>query len=180
MVRAASGGLLLAFFMAGDAAAAPGDRDQSFAGDGVHTLQISGQVVQLNAVVPAPGGGSLATGHTGSPQRLLVTKLLPNGDPDTSFGTGQGRFTAALGATGDVRGRALAVNGAGVVTVAAETPSGVTVARYTAAGGPDNSFSTDGMVPAPGVPAGSQVLGLGLDTSGRALVGILVPAVQRP
>ncbi|WP_145244069.1 delta-60 repeat domain-containing protein [Urbifossiella limnaea] len=125
--------------------AAAGTFDPSFGVAGVSPdLGGAAAVVvdPLGRVVLA-GTADGAGGHD-----FLVTRLNPDGTPDTTFGTGG---TAAVDiAGGDDVAAAVALDAAGRVVVAGVSTTGdlgrFAVARLTAAGAPDPTFGTGGTV----------------------------------
>jgi uncharacterized delta-60 repeat protein len=128
-----------------------GALDTSFASAGL-AVSASGGTAQ--SVVIDPAGRILLTGAwatgTEAGTEAAVSRLLPDGSVDTTFGGGDGFATVGLGPRNDY-GRAAAVDAAGniVVTGNSDDPrySGggfFAVFRLDPAGTPDASFGTGG------------------------------------
>src|SRR4051794_40817888 len=73
---------------AGPAAAAPGDLDTSFSGDGFDTQNVFGDDCARDAAVQ-PDGKIIVVGSCdgGGPTTFSVLRYLPDGNPDQDFGT---------------------------------------------------------------------------------------------
>ncbi len=110
-------------------------------------------------------------------------KIVAGGQADTSFAAARftttgaldptfssdGMVTAQLGGAGFDGADALAIDGSNKVLLAGDVDDDFTVARFTAAGALDPSFSGDGKATAD--LGGTQTVGsVGLDSSGRILV----------
>lgn len=95
------------------------------------------------AVAPTLTGGGVAVGSrtAGSATDTVVLRFKASGAADTSF-SGDGRLTVNVG--GNDVARAVASLGDGSVVVAGDASGGGFVARYTASGSPDSTFSSSG------------------------------------
>lgn len=127
-----------------------GTLDPSFGTGGVVDLSIGRTAVQYaTASVTLPDGRTVVAGYTGSGWSLegdfALVRLLPDGSPDPSFGTGG---SAVVDFGGKDAAYSLALTPDGGIVVAGQTtdsnPSGYAVARLTADGVLDPSFSGDG------------------------------------
>lgn len=128
-----------------------GTRDPDFAGDGMFTMDVSGgQDFAYDVAVAGDGTVAVAgTTYRGGDPDLLVLRLTSSGDPDPTFGGGDGLVITPLSGLGD-RARAVAVQPDGKIVVAGETAASggagdLFVARYTSSGDLDPSFSDDGV-----------------------------------
>lgn len=120
---------------------APGALDTSFGTAGKQITAIDGIA---NAVAIQPDGRIVVAGAAGGD--FLVARFLPNGAPDTEFGT-SGVVRADFG--GDETATALLLQPDGRILVggnATTTGSNLLLARYLADGKPDPSFGTGGVV----------------------------------
>ena len=171
--------LAAALLIAVAATAAPRDLDRSFGGDGVVVTTIGDQnaegfalAVQPNGRIVTAGGGQVPPG--GNPNNgLAVTRHLPDGRLDPSFGGGDGvveRFTeegtdaTALALQPD--GKILVAGSAGIST------SAVHVTRYLANGELDLDFGDDGVALLPDTCCdGAHATGLAVQPDGKVLVG---------
>jgi uncharacterized delta-60 repeat protein len=141
-------GLACAVIVAGGAPAlasgasprpAPGDLDVSFSGDGRQTSDFGGADAATAVAVQADGKIVVA-GSSGS--NFALARYGPDGTPDASF-SGDGLVTTDLGGTDS--GQDVAIQTDGKVVVAGSSGGNFALARYTAAGVLDTSFSSDGM-----------------------------------
>ena len=131
---------------------AAGAVDTGFGSGGTTTIATSA----LHAVRVYADGSVLAagegTGTANSAKRLLVAKLGPGGNPSAGFGTAG--VVRLLAGTGNNQGQALALQSDGRILIAggAVTTGNVSsfaVARLTAAGAPDTTWSPTGVVTTP-------------------------------
>jgi uncharacterized delta-60 repeat protein len=130
----------------------PGDLDATYADDGRATAGF-GPAGFGEAMLVRPDGAVILAGETGAsdvgPFDFALLKLRADGTPDPAF-SGDGKQTTDLG--GDDRVVALARQGDGKLVVAGSVGTGdattAVVARYTAAGVLDKTFSGDGVTPA--------------------------------
>lgn len=128
--------------------AAPGDADTSFGGgDGIATLTSADGSLEGNAVVVHGGkvvvaGGITLTGGGGD---IAIARFESDGDPDPTFGGGDGLVTTDFGHDESIS-NALAVLSNGKIVVAGYSYDSGTnsyalfVARYTHAGVLDPNF----------------------------------------
>jgi uncharacterized delta-60 repeat protein len=124
-----------------------GTLDDSFAGDGKQTIGPGRGAA--GAVAVQPDGKILLGGYdypeTG-PVTFAVTRLTDDGTPDASF-SGDGKLTTEF--PGNSQIRALALEKDGKIVAAGRTDQGAVavdyaLARYTADGELDDTFSEDG------------------------------------
>ena len=146
---------LLAFALLASAAqAAPGDLDPSFGDGGRVTVSPGGLPGSYDGVAIQPDGKIVLVGYTVPAAPALpdmaVTRLNPDGSPDTDFGTGG---TVLLnvnnsGAPGSDIGYGVAVLPGGKIIVAGTSQSGSltleTIARLNPSGTLDTSFGIGG------------------------------------
>jgi uncharacterized delta-60 repeat protein len=153
---------LLAF--ASSASAAPGDLDPSFGSGGVVKLLESNEESWAEGIaVQSDGKVVLAGGEKGN---AVVLRLLPNGQPDPSFGSGGKVALNFPGGHSEVRAVALQPDGKIVVAGAAEAAGNgdFLIVRYNADGSPDVSFGGgDGIE--------TVSLGNGYDEAGAVAIG---------
>ena len=150
-----SAALALALAWPAAVAAAPGDLDRSFSGDGRQTTGFAngaGDDVAVDMALQRDGrivmSGRSDQGSTGFD--FALARFRPNGALDTSF-SGDGRQTTPFG-TGTSFGSANAVTiqrDARIVAAGSGLPTGTTgidfaLARYKPNGSLDRSFSGDG------------------------------------
>jgi uncharacterized delta-60 repeat protein len=126
-----------------------GDPDPIFSGDGRVTFSFTpGSDESADDVLIQPNGAILAGGDIANFESTGLARFESDGDPDPTFGGGDGVATSALDANGAV---AIALQSNGRI-VAATTANGATddlgVMRFTSAGIPDTSFSGDGLATA--------------------------------
>jgi uncharacterized delta-60 repeat protein len=130
---------------------ANGTLDPDFDGDGRLMLPGGGEA---RAVLVQPDSKIVVTGNPGLSEVMTVTRLNPNGSPDTTFG-GDGTATIDFGASGAV----LQPDGKIVVAGSTQAGGGVAVARLNANGSPDATFGA----------AGTATFDFGAATSGNAV-----------
>jgi uncharacterized delta-60 repeat protein len=115
--------------------------DPDFDGDG--RVALAGSVTG-NAIFVQPDRKIVVAGDTAGQEKTTVTRLMPNGSLDTTFGTG-GTATIDFGSLADIPGgAALQPDGKIVVAGYSQDLEDVTVARLTANGAPDPAFGTAG------------------------------------
>lgn len=123
-----------------------GSIDPSFAGDGFAELHNSQRIeVAFIGLEVLPDGKILLGGNAG--RRLLLSRLLPNGEPDPSFGGGDG----IVEVIGDRRcacayANALTIAPGGKPLLAGVDGESSLLARFHPNGGLDPSFGQDGFV----------------------------------
>jgi uncharacterized delta-60 repeat protein len=129
-----------------------GSLDPSFSGDGKQTTDFGG-LDQANAVALQADGKIVAVGGTGAPagqssgqgadDYFALTRFNPDGSPDTSF-SGDGKQTTDFGGFDD-QATAVALQADGkIVAVGSGANGDFALARYSADGSLDTSFSGDG------------------------------------
>jgi uncharacterized delta-60 repeat protein len=151
---------------------ADGEPDPSFNGGEPFTLSLGTASTTFRAVAVDSRGRIVAVGEAvddrltcGSPTHAVIVRLLADGTPDSSFGTGGIRV---LDPGLDTKAAALAIDGAGrvVLTGSAQgaaaqcsnVPPRLLVARLLGNGAPDRSFDGDGIVLGPEAVAGAGVV----------------------
>jgi uncharacterized delta-60 repeat protein len=157
--------LLTALALAGPAQAA-GELDSTFGGDGRVSTNFGGSESASDVAVQ-PDGKVVVVGGTsdGLTASFAVARYLPNGDPDPSFGGGDGRVTT------DFEGGAAAValQKDGKIVVAGSNCCGsIAIARYLTSGNLDPSFGDGGKVATGGTFQG--VGDIALQSDGKIVV----------
>jgi uncharacterized delta-60 repeat protein len=112
-----------------------GALDPDFSGDGKLTLGDG----TLNAVMVQPDGKIVVAGNVGGLQRMTVTRLNPNGSPDTTF-DGDGTAVIDIGPMIDQAGDALLQPDGKIVVAGSTQGGGIGVARLNPNGSPDATF----------------------------------------
>jgi uncharacterized delta-60 repeat protein len=147
---------------------ANGTLDPDFDGDG--RLMLPGGGV-ARAVLVQPDSKIVVTGNPAVSEVITVTRLNPNGSPDTTF-DGDGTATIDFGAGGEPASGAV-LQPDGKIVVVGSALAGVAVARLNANGSPDATFGA----------AGKATVDFGAATSGNAVAlqpnGRIVVAGQR-
>jgi len=121
------------------------------------------------AVALQPDGKIVVAGRTSSNQDGAVWRLLPSGEPDPSFGGGDGLATIDSGAHEYLYDMALSPEG-GVVVAGHSTVNGgeAVVYRLTSAGEMDGTFDGDGAL---GIGSdGSIAYGVAVQPDGKVLL----------
>jgi uncharacterized delta-60 repeat protein len=147
--------VLVATLLAGSVAAAPGDLDLSWSGDGVQTLSSTQGARYANASILQPDGKLVVAGagtfnETSSAKTgTYVARYTTAGDLDTTFGTGGVAKLNAVEGFEAVRDVTLDSSGRVIVVGYGESVypdiSDVYAMRFTATGTPDTTFSGDGL-----------------------------------
>jgi uncharacterized delta-60 repeat protein len=150
---------------------ATGALDPDFGGDGRVTLPGAGS---LSTVLVQPDRKIVVAGNASGSAVMTVTRLMPNGSPDTTF-DGDGTATIDFGSTADIVGGAvLQANGKIVVAGYTQASEDVAVARLNPNGSPDTTF---------GVVGGKATVDFGVATFGNAVAlapkGRIVVAGQK-
>jgi uncharacterized delta-60 repeat protein len=99
----------------------------------------------LSAVLVQPGGKILVAGNAGGSATMTVTRLKPDGSPDTTF-DGDGTATIDFGTLADIANDAV-LQGDGRIVVTGYTQQAVSspaIARLNANGSPDATFGAAG------------------------------------
>jgi len=172
MVRQANGRILVAgrSTTAGAIVArlrTTGTLDPDFGGDGRVTLPGGGS---LSAVLVQPDRKIVVAGNASGSQVMTVTRVMPNGSPDTTF-DGDGTATIDFGSLADAANDAV-LQPDGRIVVAGYTQavnSPTAVARVNGNGTPDLGFGTAGKVT---VDFGAATFGnaVALQANGRIVV----------
>lgn len=130
------------------AAAAVGDLDDTFDGNGKLHLNLSAGSDHVRDVVIQPGDQKIVgVGRMdpGQPQFAIV-RWNPDGSLDASFGGGDGRVATNFGA-GEDSATAVALQADGKIVAVGEAPGSggqFAIARYNVDGSSDATFSGDG------------------------------------
>jgi uncharacterized delta-60 repeat protein len=132
--------LVIALIAAPGATAAPGDLDPSFGSGGMVKLLEGHEDSYGEAVVVQPDGKIVLAGYEKG--NAVVLRLLPDGAPDPTFGSGGKVTTVVPGGSSGARAVALQPDGKIVVAGGAEGASNFDFffARYNSDGSPDMSF----------------------------------------
>jgi uncharacterized delta-60 repeat protein len=145
-----------------------GAPDPDFAGDGKLTLGDG----TLRAVMVQPDAKIVVAGNVGGLQKMTVTRLNPNGSPDTSF-DGDGTATIDIGPMIDQAGDALLQPDGKIVVTGSTQGGGIGVARLNPNGTPDATFGAAGKT---NIEFEQAAFGFAV---GRASNGRIVVAGQR-
>lgn len=156
----------------GPAAAAPGDLDPSFDGDGIVTTAAGGGG-QINAIAIQPDGKIVAVGQSFSSNfDIAVNRYTPTGGLDPTF-DGDGKVITAVG-TGDDVASAAALQPDGKIVVAGRTFNGsnddAVVVRYLPSGALDTSFDGDGVVSATIGSGNDAATGIVVQPDGKIVI----------
>jgi uncharacterized delta-60 repeat protein len=163
--------LLGAVFSAG-AEAAPGNLDLTFSGDGKQRTDFGFGSSGAAATALQPDGRIVAVGNTGggSTGNFALARYNPDGSLDTSF-SGDGRQVTDFGGfDDDATGVAVQANGKIVVVGGRDVGTGerdFAIARYSANGSLDSSFSGDGKQT---TDSGFKATGVALQADGKIVV----------
>jgi uncharacterized delta-60 repeat protein len=163
--------------LAPPAAAAPGDLDPSFGGDGRVTTNFSPGVDEGNDVAIQPDGKIVVTGAAAG--RFAVARYETNGSLDDSFsGNGKVRTNFVGGAD---RALGVAIQANGKILVAGIHGIGengtFALVRYTADGVLDTSFGGDGKVKTNFTPSIDGANDVAIQPDGRIVAVGLAGAV---
>ncbi|MEA2621702.1 MAG: hypothetical protein QOH61_612 [Chloroflexota bacterium] len=160
------------------ALAAAGDLDSSFDGDGLATLA---PFDNNNGYAVAVHGGKIVVAGSGRDTSenadFVVARFTIDGDPDPTFGGGDGVVTTDFGGNADFIDHGLAVLPNGKILVAgssllASNDYRLSIARYRTNGTLDPSFGGgDGKVTRTGPGAGAYAYGVLLLPNGKFVVG---------
>lgn len=149
---------------------ATGKLDPDFDGDGRVTLSTGGTA---SAVLVQADGKIVVAGNANGNDTMTVTRLNPNGSPDTTF-DGDGSATINFGSLADLANdAALQADGKIVIAGYTQADEDVAVARLNPDGSPDTTFGA----------AGKTTVDFGAATFGNAVAlqpnGRIVVAGQR-
>jgi uncharacterized delta-60 repeat protein len=192
----AVGGCLAALAPA-SAGARAGDLDPAFSGDGVAQFPIGratapGEFRSGPDVAPIgfePDGDVIVAGSTiyrsncghlgcfNSHSYLAMARVRPDGELETSFGDG-GVVEDDL-SLGGVYTHLFAVQPDGRILAVADPDDDPIVARFTADGRLDPTFSDDGLARI-AIPNGQQIYAIGVDDDGRIVIGGWTEGEQAP
>jgi uncharacterized delta-60 repeat protein len=145
MARQANGRVLLAGRSTASGAVvarlrANGALDPDFDGDG--RVALGGG--SLSAVLVQPDRKIVVAGNAMGSELMTVTRLMPNGAPDTTF-DGDGTATINFGSLADLLGdAALQPDGKLVVAGSTQATGEFAIARLNPNGSPDTTFGGDG------------------------------------
>jgi uncharacterized delta-60 repeat protein len=100
------------------------------------------------AVAVQPDGRILAAGNSNARGTvdIAVARVAPDGDPDTSFGAGNGKALVGFRATSNEAAQAMALQADGKILLAGTTDGDVAVVRLQPNGGLDATFGDGGTV----------------------------------
>jgi uncharacterized delta-60 repeat protein len=133
---------------------ANGTLDPDFDGDGRLMLPGGGEA---RAVLVQPDSKIVVTGNPGLSEVVTVTRLNPNGSPDTTF-DGDGTATIDFGPGGEPASSAV-LQPDGKIVIVGSAQAGIAVARLNANGSPDAAFGA----------AGKATVDFGADAAGHAV-----------
>jgi len=150
-----------------------GKLDPTFGTDGFASISSSSLILGASGIAVQANGDILvtsgATNASDTVQGIAVERLLPNGSPDTTFGTGGVAFmqlSAGEPATPAIvqesNGDILVGGDVFVVMKRDDFFEGI-VARFTSAGAPDSTFGNSGAVTSTAL---GQINTLGVDAAG--------------
>src|SRR5262245_42305337 len=163
--------LVAGALLAKQAAAAPGDPDTSFSGDGLTSTAVGGGSIG-RAVVQQSDGKLVVAGTGLASTDFALVRYLPDGSLDTSFGSG-GTVTTSFSAAADLA-LAAALQPDGKIVAAGLKASGLTgdvaLARYNSDGSLDASFGSGGLVATAVSPQGDGANALALQPDGKIVV----------
>ncbi len=131
---------------------APADLDPTFDTDGRVVADLGGTEAANCVAIQADGKIVVAgTSNASGSGDFMVARYLPDGTPDTSFGTGGVVLTDVSGAGSADLGRRLAIQTDGKIVVVGESNAGTgglnfALARYMPDGTLDSGFGTGGLV----------------------------------
>jgi uncharacterized delta-60 repeat protein len=118
-------------------------------------------------VLVQPDSKIVVAGNPGLSEVMTVTRLNPNGSPDTTF-NGDGTATIDFGPGGD-RANSAVLQPDGKIVIAGTTQAGVAVARLNANGSPDATFGAAGKA-AVDFGAATSCNAVALQPNGRIVV----------
>jgi uncharacterized delta-60 repeat protein len=152
-----------------------GSADTAFSGDGIAVINASssaGGDDAASAIAIHAGKIVVAgTASAGGGADFALVRLLASGQPDTSFGGGDGVATKDV--TGADAGADLAVDSSGRYVIAGtDGANDFAVVRFSSAGAPDTGFSSDGVISVnvDSTPSDDAAEAVATDSQGRVVV----------
>lgn len=171
--RSAVATAVVALVLAGAAApaGAAGEPDPTFSGDGRLTVDLSPDYEGGYAAAVQADGRILAAGRAGGGGgRMFLARFNADGSPDTSF-SGDGRAFADFGPQDDyATDIGIGADGTIVIVGVARNDTRMGIARFTAAGAPDPTFSGDGSRTLDLTPGNDGADDVVIDGEGRLVV----------
>ncbi|MEZ5842231.1 MAG: hypothetical protein R3D27_00675 [Hyphomicrobiaceae bacterium] len=152
-----------------------GSLDPTFDGDGRALVAVGASADQGYQVLLQPDGKLLIGGftHNGANLDFAVVRLEANGSLDTSFGSGTGKVTTAIG-PGDNFGYSMALQADGRILAAGPASNGTdtdfAVARYNSDGSLDTTFGGTGFVTTPIGNGTDEAYGILVQPDGKIIV----------
>ena len=146
-----------------------GALDETFSGDGVELTDVGPLSDSANDLTVLPGGAIVAVGYTNSGGSAALARYTNTGALDTSFGD-EGKKVIELSGDDENEGLAAVAQAGGKIVAAGTGGGDFKVARLTAAGALDPTFSGDGVQTAD-FGSTDTATGLGIQSDGRILVG---------
>lgn len=165
--------VVLAFFVAPTAQAAPGELDPTFGNGGSVRLFPSAEEIALFGVAVQPDGRVVMTGLNQTANSWITVRLLSNGALDPSFGSG-GVASLPFPAGSFGEGEAVAIQPDGKIVVAGGAKGAVdgdvAVLRYGADGTLDPTFGGgDGIAIVPAIGTNEEAVAVAIGAGGRIL-----------
>ena len=148
-----------------------GELDRTFSGDGLEVVPESASTGDVAVRALADDRTVIAGGvyPSAGPREAVVTRLLPDGSPDTAYGSG-GTARAPVGEDEYFGDAAIGPDGSAVFATIAD--AGLRVRRIDSAGTPDPAFGSGGVqtvdLPGPDIVFG----GISLDANGRPVIAV--------
>jgi uncharacterized delta-60 repeat protein len=148
---------------------ASGNLDASFSGDGKATTAFSDEgMSSIYGLALTPDGKLVAAGQVTDNGDFALARYTASGNLDTSF-SGDGKLTTDFGSND--RGAAIVIEANSTIVVAgssnAHRSNDFALARYTASGNLDPSFSGDGKLTTDFFGGDDQALALARQSDGR-------------
>jgi uncharacterized delta-60 repeat protein len=166
--------LLSGFFISLNVAAAPGDLDVSFGGQGIKGAATIGSTSSnLSAAVAIQADGKILVGGriNNATAEFLLVRYTASGVLDPTFGI-NGRVTTIVGLSGKVNALAIQSDGKiiAVGTCATVTKNVFCLARFNSDGSLDTSFSGDGKLTASIGSGNDEANAVALQSDGKIVV----------
>ena len=122
---------------------ADGTLDAGFADQGVFRWKRENEVASAQSIRVLPDGKLYVFGYAGTAARLWLTRLLPDGTPDSTFGSGGTLIVSAEGWVANARRVLIDDRGGLVVIWEALDPSTnkIRISRVTPEGKPDDGYA---------------------------------------